>query len=54
MLTKLSKRRFAEIYEMIEEVSIKYFDDIHEEVNPSSHPSMLSFYLPYAGPGKGT
>jgi len=53
-LTKLSKRRFAEIYEMIEEISIKYFDDIHDGVNPSSHPPMLSSYLLYTGPGKGT
>jgi hypothetical protein len=45
ILTKLSKQKFAEIYGRIEEISLKYFNDIDGKAKPSSHALSLSYLL---------
>jgi hypothetical protein len=54
-LTKFSKQRFAEVYHVIEAISLKYFSNIDGEVKPIfAFAKHNHFTYCISGPGKGT
>jgi hypothetical protein len=55
MLTRFSKQRFAEIYRVIGDISLKYISDIDGKVKPRlpvTKLSSLTYYV--SGSGEGT